>query len=66
MKCSAWKSWHLENDEMVPDRTCPNEATVLLSNTPHWVDQPYCDKCAAWMMAASGRFNLNLSAVVPI
>ena len=55
MKCSAWVRWHLTDDVMVPDETCPREATVLLSNPPHWEDQPYCDSCAGWMGAWAGR-----------
>ncbi len=60
MKCSAWKTWHLVNDEMIPDLTCQNEAKVLLSNKPYWENQPYCEYCASWMMSAHYMYNLNL------
>lgn len=60
MQCCAWKSWHLEGDKMVTDRTCKNEAEYLLSSPPHWENKPYCAVCAGWMMAVSGMANREL------
>jgi len=50
MKCSAWLEWDLVKGKMVPTEFCPNEATHLLSNRPHWENQPYCGSCAFWIM----------------
>lgn len=50
MKCSAWTKWDLVDDIMEPTEFCPNDAIYLLSNKPHWEDQPYCENCAFWIM----------------
>lgn len=58
--CSAWVRWHLENDKMVSDEVCQRPAAFLLSNEPHWKDQPYCQECSDWMQVASCMWNLKL------
>jgi len=60
MKCSAAKKWDLINDKMVITQACQNEVTCFLTNKGHWVDKPYCDSCAFWMMSASAMFGLSL------
>ncbi len=59
-KCSAWEAWDLVDDKMIPTSTCQRDAEYLLSNPPHWENQPYCASCAGWMMAASDQFHLQL------
>lgn len=62
MKCVAAKKWEKINEKVVTTQTCQNKATHLiqLKNKGHWVNEPYCDDCAFWMMSAVGMFNLPI------
>jgi len=64
MKCSAWVSWKLVDDEMVPTETCQRDADVLLSSPPHWFDQPYCQPCAGCVAMWAARCVMPLEEKV--